>query len=531
MGQALSLKKTAIKLSKDADKKGMFVGSTLDTYGNILTFVAYDLKKNVLGFDVITVDKRGVVISVKSTVVRPGADPSYDVDIPTAGDVINPAQGKTMLRLVTANGMLGTMKIEEGRFEPRYRTNEDNVGNVITYTRVLRGFKFVPGESFDSDTKLNIYAAHSTSANNIQANYPIIEGLLPNTISYLAAEGEIAFLGKNPQVDKNSAHAHNVVTTGKFDGKTKTFTGLKDHVLEYNFGLVTTGFSADGHRAVLTSTVDAPSTIADHKKWQAGDTPFMSYLSFNTSGDLVDNITFKASAIRGDFCIVPGKNANYVVGSVAGNHKGYFRADVGKPSQLEIIKIENGAVRAQRIYDIETITKSLLKLPGGKKGKLSYKTLSFDYAQVLNNGDILLFAAADDNNVIFQFSADALLKATYSVGRVPGKDFNRAGLQIIENKDELFVMYREQAPAMVRGFVQSFKGAGGTKKIAFDRVDELMTYGRIVKINANKLTCSLPVDITEEVILGEMPMFLGGSGELLLLLRNSSNKYSLGCIE
>ena|GEM_PF-1667623 len=530
-GQNLVLKKTEIEVSKDARKKGMYVSSTRDEQGNILSFVAYDLKKNQLGFDVITVDNKGAVVGVKSEVVVDGKTTGYNVEIPKPGTVANPAQGKTVLRLVTANGMLGKMKIEEEKFEPRYRKNEDNIGNTIVYTKVLRGFKFEPGKSYDSDTKLNIFAAHSSTANNLQASYNIIEGLIPNTVAYLPAQGEIAFLGKSPQVGKSSPNAHNVITTGKFEGKTKTFTNLKEHVLEYNLGMVTTGFSADGNRAVLTSTVNAPSSIAAHKKWQAGDEPYMSFLSFTANGDLVDNVTFKASAIRGNFCIVPGKNANYVVGSVDGDHKGYFRADVGKPSQLEIIKIENGKVAAQRTFDMETITKSLLKTPGGKKGKLSYKVLYFEYSQVLSNGDILVFAATDESNIIFQFDADGQLKATYMPGRVDGKDFSRSGLQVIENNNEVYVMYREQAPGMAIGFVKSFKGAGVTKKVEFDRVDELMTYGRIVKINTSALTCSMPVDITEEVILGETPLFLGASGELLLLLRDSKDNYSLGRIE
>src|SRR5690606_36910490 len=177
------------------------------------------------------------------------------------------------------------------------------------------------------------------------------------------------------------------------------------------------------------------------------------------------------------------------------------------------------------------ITKSLLKTPGGKKGKLSYKVLYFEYSQVLSNGDILLFAATDDSNIIFQFDADGQLKATYMPGRVDGKDFGRAGLQLIENKNEVYVLYREQAPGMAIGFVKTFKGAGVTKKIEFDRVDELMTYGRVVKINTTQLSCSLPVDITDDLILGETPLFLGASGELLLLLRDSKDNYSIGRIE
>lgn len=531
IGQNLSLTKTAVEISADARKKGMFVSSTLDEQGNMLSYIAYDLKKNQFGFDVITVDKNGSLRGVTSQLQQAGADPGYEIDIPQAGAVADPAKGKSFLRLITDNSVLGQMKIETGKLEPRYRTNDDQLGYVITYTPVLRGFRFVPGKPVDSVNKINIFATHSTAENNVEANYNIIQELLPNTVAYLPADGEVAFLGKNPQPKKKSSNAHNVITTGLFDGKTKSFRQLKEHVLEYNLGPVTTAYSASGNRVVLTSTFNIPSTNDDHKKWQISDIPYMSYLSFNTSGAMVDQITFKVSAVRGNFCVVPGKSVDYVVGSIDGDHKGYYQADVSKPTLLEIIKIENGGVSVQRTFDMETIAKSLLKMPGGKKGKLTYKNLVFEGSYLLKNGDLLLFAAAEDNNIVFQFSNDAQLKATYATGRLPGKDFNRSGVQVVENNEEIYILYREQAPGMARGWVKNIQGIGATKKVTFDRADELFTFGRIVKINTTQLSCSLPVDITEHVILGESPFFQGTAGSLLMLLRDSKDNYSIGKLE
>jgi len=47
----------------------------------------------------------------------------YGITIPAPGTVSNPAKGLKVLRLVTANGVLGKLKVEEGFFEPKYKTD------------------------------------------------------------------------------------------------------------------------------------------------------------------------------------------------------------------------------------------------------------------------------------------------------------------------------------------------------------------------------------------------------------------------
>lgn len=232
--QAQKLQRTdiPIALSPAAEKKGMYVITSLNADASaIQTFVAYDLKKDELGYDVATIDLNGKISGIVSEKASPETALRYGITIPSPGMVSNPAKGLKVLRLVTANGILGKLKVEEGFFEPKYKTDVDVAGNVIIYTPVLRGFKFTSSSSSDSDMRLNIFAAHTDPGADIEKNYNILEGLVPNTIGYYDMGSAVSFLGKDARFDKNSPNAQNVLISGRFDGKSKSFVDTKEHVL------------------------------------------------------------------------------------------------------------------------------------------------------------------------------------------------------------------------------------------------------------------------------------------------------------
>lgn len=530
ISQKLQMEEVEFPISKTAQKKGMYVSTGWSDSGTLNTFIAYDLKGDILGFDVISVDKSGKLAGTASETASADTQKKYGITIPDPETVQNPAQGKSILRLVTSNGVLGKLKVEEGYFEPKYATSSETSGNWITYTKVLRGFKFVGEKSVDSDTRLNVYAAFSTPENSVEQTYTIIEGYIPNTVGYLFENGEISFLGKNAQFDKNSPNAQNVVMTGKFDGKTRTFKNMQEHVLEYNLHDVTSGFTADGNRAVLLSTVNAPSTISAHKKWQSQGIPYMTYMSFDTEGNVKENVTFKSKSVRGNFGLFGHANANYVLGSINSDHDGYHRADVGKVSDFQVVKLVNGQVEKQEVFTLDQL-EAMSATADGKSAKLKSKDIVFSWYESLSNGDFLAFADGPGENLIFQIGADAQLKKVYVLDRVPGKELYRFGVQTQQSGDDLFVLYREQSPVLSLGVSRSVsRGSGYAKNINFSRVDELMTYGSLYKLNPSAMTISEPVNFTSDVILGDTPMFSGDAG-LMLPLRDSKGGYKMALVK
>lgn len=530
--QKLSVSEVALPTSKDASKKGMYVSTTLNADKNINTFIAYDLKKGELGFDVATVDLSGKLVSNASEIASSATQQKYSITIPDPDMVENPAKGKTVLRVVTANGVLGKLKVEEGHFEPKYATSVEYGSYVITYTPVLRGYKFAAQKSYDSETKLNVFASFAAEGDDVERNYNIIEGLLPNTVGYLFSTGKMAFLGKNAQFDKNSPNAHNVLISGQFDGKTRSFVNMTEHVLDYNIVHVTNGTAADGNKAVLVSTLNAPTTIAAHKKFQADGVPYMTFLTFDTEGKVKENVTFKSKSVRGNFAVTGFGNANYVIGLVNGEHDGYYRPDVGKATDLQIIKIQNGSVTTQEVVGVEA-AQAMAVSPGGKAAKLKLKQLTFRSFEAAPNGDLLAFASSGAEYVVLQISPDAKLKKVYAIERVPGKELFEVGVQTLASGSDLYILFREQSGAIAQGVSKSFGRSSYSymKNVNFSRVDEYMTYGRIVKLNADAMSCSEPVDVNEDVILGEFPMFLGADGQLLLPARSSKRAYKMLAIK
>ncbi|MEQ8473117.1 MAG: hypothetical protein RIC35_18120 [Marinoscillum sp.] len=530
--QALKLKEVDLPVSKDAQKKGMYV-TTTQSGDNIQMFIAYDLKKNGLGFDEVTVDQSGKIISNNSEIASPESINKYGVEIPAPDEVKNPAAGKQILRLVTANGILGKLKIERGYFEPEYAVGTQYGRNYIAYTKVLRGFRFNPTADYVSDMKLNIYAAHASPEDNINSSYNILEGWLPTTVGYLDSKGQISFIGKNAKLDKDSPNAQNVVITGKFDGKSESFSNIQEHVLEYNQLHVTNGYTGSLDRSVLISTLNAPSTISAHKKWQASGTPYMTYMTFNTEGNVMENVTFKSLSVRGNFSLFGIKNDHYVLGSVNGGHDGYYRADVGSPSHFQMVKISNGQVVAQESVSYDDIESTLLVTPPKEKGKLKFKDIRFIYHNTAPNGDLISCATTGSEYLIFQYSNMAQLKAVYLLGRVDGKELFEYGVEMATAGDEFYLLFREQAAAMGLGVSKSYSRSGSSyaKNVNFSRVDELMTYGRIVKINPDNKSISAPVDINDDVILGENAIFQAVDGGIMLPTRSSKNEYKMAIIK
>jgi len=526
---AQKLTETTVELtsSKMAKKKGMYVETTLTEDGNIRSFVAYDLKKGELGFDVFTLNMDGKLIETASEVANPETEKKYNVSIPDPDKVENPGQGVKVLRLVTANGVLGKLNIEEGYFEPKYATSKEYGPYLTTYTQVLRGFKFEETESNKSDMRLNIFASHCAAGDDLEKSYTILEGLIPNTIGYFKSDAVIAFLGKDIRVDLKNPKGSNYLVTGQFDGKTKSFLNIKEHTLDYNVCNVTTGWDGKGNRSFLVSTLNAPTSSAELNKTQAKGHPYMSYLTMDTVGNLIDNVTFDSKSVRGNFGVYGSGDAHYIFGNINAKHDGYYRFDVGTPTDFQIVKIEGGKVVEQKVMSMDEL-ENIAVTPDGKKTKLKYKDIQYHWYHTLENGDIIAFAQTPKNYLIYQIGSDANMKALYVYDRLEGIGHS---MSLKEIDGQLYLLYRTQSGEMVQGLKKNIsKGSGYMKNTNFSRVDELTTFGRLVKIDPESLSCSEPLDYNSDVILGTDPMFESSTGGVILPVRDKKRDYKYSVV-
>ena len=512
----------------------MYVATTLDKDQNVTTYISYDLKKGQLGFDALAVSSSGEFLGVESVVYEGGdIDPKYNISIPSSDYISYPNGDRNALRLVTASGVLGSMKIEKGQFEPSYATSVDYGAYYTSYTSVFRGFKFKEDETFKAGNKINIISTHIRPEENIEKNHSIIEGAFKiGTVGFLSTNGKIAYVGKNPQLYKEGKYASNVLSTGLFNGPTREFTNQNQVVLDYNFVKAVDGFANNGDRALLLAPLNAPTSSSELNKYQAKGVPYLTFITFDLNGDVDQNITFQGKSVRGNFGVFGSGNANFMISSVNESHDKYYRFDVGKPTHLEIVRFENNALTHQNTYSYEEMG-SMVTAPGGKKAKMKFKDIKFiDYLEA-PNGDILAIAAGPKQYIVFQINtSDGSLAAAYYIEKGDVEETFDVGVQSVEVGDALYVLFRQQNGGISQGVKKSVsRGAGYMKNVNFSRVDDMMTFGKLVLIDPSKKSCSNELDFMDDVILGDEPMFKGSGNKLILPLRDFKRKYSVAVID
>ena len=532
-GQELQRTDVDLPISKTAKKKGMYVATTLDAEDNITTYISYDLKKKQLGFDAIRVSPSGELIGVESEVYEGGEiNSKYNITIPSTSTISYPNGDQNALRLVTASGVLGSMKIEKGYWEPSYATSVEYGEYYTSYTSVFRGFKFKEDETFKSGNKINIIATHVRPEENIAWNYMIVQGAFKiGTVGFLSTNGSIAYVGKDVQLYKEGKYSSNVLSTGKFDGPSREFTNQNQVVLDYNFSKAVDGWANNGDRSVLLAPLNAPTSSKELNQYQAKGTPYLTFITFDLNGDVDQNITFEGKSVRGNFGIFGMDDANYMIGSVNGDHDGYYRADVGKPSHLEIVRFANNEITHQTVYSYDELESNVIT-PGGKKAKLKFKDIKFFSYIKAPNGDILAFAADRKSYIIFQLSASTgELQALYLLEKGDMEETYDVGLQSVEVDGKMYLLFRQQNGAIAQGLSKGVsRGAGYMKNINFSRVDDMMTFGKLYLFDPSAKQLSEEIDFMDEVILGEEPMFVGDDNKLILPLRDFKRRYSMAVI-
>jgi hypothetical protein len=533
-GQELQRTDVDLPISKTAKKKGMYVATTLDGEDNITTYISYDLKKKQLGFDAIRVSPAGALLGVESEVYEGGEiDSKYNVTIPSSSTISYPNGDQYALRLVTASGVLGSMKIEKGYWEPAYATSVEYGAYYTTYTSVFKGFKFKEDETFKSGNKINIISTHVKPEENIALNYTIVQGAFKiGTVGFLSTNGTVAYAGKDVQLYKEGKYSSNVLSTGRFEGSTKEFVNQKQVVLDYNFSKAVDGYAANGDRAILLAPLNAPTSSKELNKYQAKGTPYLTFITFDLNGDVDQNITFEGKSVRGNFGVFGFDDANFMIGSVNGDHDGYYRFDVGEPTHLEIVRFVDNAISDQRVYSYEELEEKIIT-PGGGKAKFKFKDIKFGAYLKAPNGDLLAMAAGPKQYMLFQIgAADGELKALYYIEKGDVEETFDVGVQSVEVGDAMYILFRQQNGGISQGLKKGVsRGAGYMKNVNFSRVDDMMTFGKLVLLNPSTKTCSEEINFMDKVILGEEPMFLGEDNKLILPLRDFKRRYSMAVIQ
>jgi hypothetical protein len=533
-GQDLKLKEVDLPISKKAKKSGMYVETVVKDDNAYSTFISYDLKKQ-LGFDVITFDKKGNVLINTEEIATAETGAKYGIKIPSPGKIDVPGAGQSVLAVVGSVGVLGKFKVKKGTFEPKYATSVDYGGNITTYTPVLRGFKFVEKEAIKTDFTAGMFVINPKDG-EIERNYNLIEGMVNNVVGYIPATGSTAFLGaivEKVSIKEPTEFAGNRLLHGVFDGKTMRFTKenitVFPHAVTIPISRVTT---PEGNKAVLVSALKVVTTYAPQRKWIASNPKLMSVLSIDKEGNLADSITWESKSVRGNFALTANDDATYVLGMINSSYDGFYRFDIGKVTDLQVTKIQAGKLVFNKTFSIEEMAS---KLAGSKgKGKLKLNsTIWCSGFKDLPNGDILALFASPSDYFMVQFSTAGELKASYTAKRVDGKDLFHKDNLVHVSGDHVYIIFREQSAAIAQGVSKSFSRNSNTymKDLSFSRIDELMTYANVVRINPKDMTITNPVEINDYVLLGDYPIFDGDDGAVLLTGRKLKGDYKVFAVK
>lgn len=527
-GQELKMNSIDLPISKNAKKSGMYVETVVKDNNSYSMFISYDLKKQ-LGFDVITFDKKGNVLSNSEEIASAETGSKYGINIPSPGKIEVPGAGQQVLAVVGSVGVIGKFKVKKGSFEPKYATSVDYGNYITTYTPILRGFKFVEKEEVKTDFTAGMFVINPKDG-EIERDYNLIEGMVNNVVGYIPATSSTAFLGaiiEKVNLRNPTEFAGNRLIHGVFDGKTMSFTKenitVFPHAVTIPISRVTT---PEGNKAVLVSALKVITNYAPQKKWIASNPKLMSFLSIDKEGNLADNITWESKSVRGNFTLTANNDATYVLGLINSSHDGFYRFDIGKVTDLQITKIKSGKMEFNKTFSTDEMES---KLAGGK-GKLNLNsTIWCSGLRDLPNGDILALFASPSNYFMVQFSPSGGLKASYTVNRVDGKDLFHKDNLVHVSGNNVYIVFREQSSAIAQGVTKSFSRNSSSymKDLNFSRIDELMTYANIVKINPTEMVITKAVEINDFVLLGDYPIFDGADGSILLTGRKLKGDYKV----
>lgn len=519
-----------VAVSKNAKKKGMYVSSTMTQDGHIQSFISYDLKKKGVGFDVITFDKSGKLVESKEEIGDKTTASKYGIEIPEPGKIQNPADGKKVIWL--RKDLMQKLTADKGFFEARYATSKEYGGYVTTYTPVFKGYKFISGEKVKHDLNVRPMIFNMDEAADLQNMYTLLvdfKAMYGGSSTYIPIDGQVGFAGiiqEKISIKNPSPYNFNRIVTGIFDGSTFSFKNQKIYELHYAALQVCNADLGNGIKGALLAPLNAPTSQKDANKYLAKGKNYVTLLSIDSKGNLIDNVTFTSKSVRGVFGAYPNDGSTYVFGFLNADHDKYYRADIGKFTHFQITQLKDNKEVFTKAYSVEDL-ESKLKVPEGEKSKFKFNTkiLNILKMEALPNGDLMLFVQTPEEYALIQFTPTGDLLAFYRVEK-PDKDLSGYDILTQTIGKEVLVLFRFQNPGIAQGVKSSVsRGSGYMKNITFSRVDELMTYGRFVNLNPESKTMSKPVDVLKDVMLGADPLIPGDDGKFLIFARDAKRNY------
>lgn len=428
-------------------------------------------------------------------------------------DNLSDTKGK-WLKATCAFG--GGMKLFRGHIDKQYTPG------------VYTGMEFVQEEAIKPKTgdiwRITPGGYKSLSdVNALAEDYGFYRDLLKygNTLimpadDYLLAGGVIT---EKVKLSMDQEFSHNRVAVLTLNGMNFDDLKYEIFILPYSASTVVSGMGQDGHLSSLFVPLNAPTTIPALKPLLWKDRKdYFTFMRFSDDCQLVDSVGFRGELMWGEFQILEGQDASFVLGRGDGDFDGWFRGVVKKINAFQITKIKDGKVVYNTLID-EDMIESNLKPPGGDKAKFKMEPYnSFDEIIELPNGDALVTAHNYIQLYAFQLSPEGEFKAMYlmEVGEDEKVAFRNYQYTI---KDGQMILVANSQPlefstdAKVETNVHTSKGAyvtTTTTTTTVKKLNEVYMQSIVWRLNPETLSLSEPIEFDgkEFYTMGSFPAII-----------------------
>lgn len=521
--QNLDVKEIEVKLSKEARKAQRKIKSTFTDLGlywnndrtELHKVFTYQIKKDPMMYEIITVDEKGKLTSQESGELKAGALKKYNLEpaeslLKNEGPAISEKQYGFFRRSVLA----GQPTLNVGHFVHRY------------YRGVWYGYKWREEEDFKLEERFwpdFSFAVKGTNLENTSSHLlkkrTSLGKVLQGERNYIPMNGKAVLGGLMATVDQNT------YLTGIYDLAQRDWEVKYENHIESKIKM--TGGSvdkADQQGAYSLLVCDKGYLLLDigpegkilHKIWldlentQKKGVPEDWQMEIKDDGGLFI------------FHTVPG---------------GYST----KKSDIVLFEVKEGVVKNRSYISYDEQAEKLVRAPKSKAKFKQVAGFEIDKLEQLESGDFALHAhtgSPGELDVIFHLKRDLSLSHIFTMDAVPHimeKASEESGFIPGElypaGNGEYYWITRNIPGALLQGIHSSSSSSGqGTGVITTTttttRIDEVYAHFKIAKVDFNMGSLSKPFYPEKLLAVGANPGQLSKSSNLFMsVLGSKTSKY------
>jgi len=279
------------------------------------------------------------------------------------------------------------------------------------------------------------------------------------------------------------------------------------HLLPFTALTITSGLGQDDNLCSLFAPLNGPTTIKSlkHLLWKENK-DYFTVMRFSDDRKLVDSVSFRSKLLWGDFSILNGKGATFVLGKGKEGFEGWYRGmEYTKMTGIQVTRIKDGAVTYTNLFTLDQLKEKLVG-PAGKKTKFDWYKLRNYFCEVIQmpNGDAIVIGHSPLQTYALHLSPTGELRAFYFIPIMGKEDQSIVwNYQSMVKGDDLILVINQRphefaTEAKVETSSTKFPGAGITTTITtttVTKLNEVFLQSMVLRINSANASMSNAVEL------------------------------------